>query len=314
MLYKRGCLIKAAFFFKVSMYNGILTPKDDLMTKNIQRKYSSVFLLLLLVCTQNAFAYQSGVFPKGDKPGAIVFFSLTIIGMFTALAVHELGHVLTGLAQGFRFELFVVGLLGIKRTDKGIILYLNKNLGMMGGVAATIPIQKSTANRKKFAYMILGGPVTSLLYGLLSIFIYTVSSLGAARGFWLVTGAVSIAVLLATTLPRKTGIFFTDRVRFMRLLSKGKAGIIEEALLSLMAQYSIDQSCKNINLASARLLKTDDEPMMIFWSYYYEYQYYKDNLLEQEAAQAKEELMKVKSTVSAQIWKMLKIDEAVVVA
>lgn len=94
----------------------------------------------------------------------------------------------------------------------------------------------------------------------------------------------------------------------MRLLSKGKAGVVEEALLSLMAQYSIDQSCKNIDLHSARLLKTDDEPFIIFWGYYYEYQYYKDNLLEQEAARAKAELIKVKGTVSTQIWKMLKID------
>jgi hypothetical protein len=284
------------------------------MTKNGPKRYSTLLLLLLLVATQSAFAYKSGVFPKGDKPGALVFFSLTVIAMFTALAVHELGHLLTGLVQGFRFELFVVGLLGIKRTDKGVVVYLNKNLGLMGGVAATIPIEQSPDNRKKFAYMVLSGPVTSLLYGLLSICIFTVATSGAARGFWLVTGAVSLAVLLATTLPRKSGIFFTDRVRFMRLLSKGKAGQIEEALLSLMAQYSIDQSCKNINLESARLLKTDDEPSIIFWGYYYEYQYFKDNLLEQDATLAKEELVKVKFTVSKQVWKMLKIDEAVAVA
>ena len=65
---------------------------------------------------------------------------------------------------------------------------------------------------------------------------------------------------------------------------------------------------------SARLLKTDDEPMIIFWGYYYEYQYYKDNLLEPEATLAKVELTKVKSTVSGQVWKMLKIDDAVVAA
>lgn len=178
------------------------------MTKNILKKYSGILLLLLWVCTQNAYAYNLGVFPKGDKPGALVFFLLTVIGMFTALAVHELGHVLTGLAQGFRFELFVVGLLGIKRTAKGIKVYLNKNLGMMGGVAATIPVQQRPDNRKKFAYMVLGGPVASLLYGLLSLILFISSTSGAARGFWLLTGAVSLAVLLATTLPRKSGIFF----------------------------------------------------------------------------------------------------------
>lgn len=274
-----------------------------------------VFIIVFLLFAHQAMAHGLlTIFPKGGKPGAVLFFSLTIIAMFVAIAVHELGHLLIGLAQRFRFELFVVGLLGVKRTDNGIKVYLNKNLGMMGGITATVPTQQSPDNRKKFAYMVLGGPVTSLLFALLAWAIFTVSTSGAVRGFWLVAGAGSLAVFLATTIPRKTGIYFTDRARFQRLISKGKVGAIEEAFLSLIAQYTIDQSCKNIDLNCARLLRTDQEPFMSFWGYYYEYEYYKENLLEEEAAIAKAELIKVKSTVSTQIWKMLKIEEAVVVA
>ena len=250
------------------------------------------------------------IFPKGDKPSAFVFFPLTILALFIALAVHEMGHLLTGLAKGFRFELFVVGLLGIKRTDQGVKFYLNKDIGMMGGVAATIPVRQSRDNRKKFALMVLAGPLSSLLFGLLAFVILNLCTSGAARGFWLVAGACSVGLVLATTLPRKTGIFFTDRTRFQRLMSKGKVGEIEEALLTMMAQYTIDQSSKNIDITLARLVQTDEEAFMRFWGYYYEYQYYKDNALEKETEVAKYKLLAVKADMSPQVWKMLKIDEA----
>ena len=250
------------------------------------------------------------IFPEGDKPSAFVFFLLTILALFIALAVHELGHLLTGLAQGFRLELFVVGPLGIKRTDKGIKFYLNKNIGMMGGVAATIPVKQSRDNRKKFALMVLAGPLASLIFGLLAFVILNLCTSGAARGFWVVAGACSLGLVLATTLPRKTGIYFTDRARFQRLISKGKAGEIEEALLTMMSQYTIDQSSKNIDLSLARLVQTDQEAFMRFWGYYYEYQYYKDNALEQDTETAKKKLLAVKADMSPQVWKMLKIDEA----
>ena len=37
---------------------------------------------------------------------------------FVVLGVHELGHLIAGLVQGFRFELFVVGPLGIRREEE----------------------------------------------------------------------------------------------------------------------------------------------------------------------------------------------------
>jgi hypothetical protein len=272
------------------------------------KRYGLFMMAVLISITANAHALLT-ISIHGNTSGKIVSILLNIMALLMALAMHELGHVITGLAQGFRFELFVVGLLGVKRTDKGIKIYLNKDVGMMGGVAATIPITQSPANRKKFAYMILGGPVSSLLFGLIALAISGMSTSKTGHVFWMVAGACSLALVLATTLPRKTGSFFTDRARFQRLMSKGKAGAVEEALLSIMAQYSIDNSSKNVNMQQVQLLQTDDEESMRFWGFYYEYQYYKDNALTTEAVLAKEKLMAVKSYVSSSVWKMLKIDD-----
>jgi hypothetical protein len=248
------------------------------------------------------------IFPAGDKPGAVLFFSLVILSTFIALAVHELGHLIAGLAQGFRFELFVVGLLGIKRSEGRVKIYLNKNAGMMGGVAATIPVVQSPENKKKFAIMILAGPLASLLYSVVSFVLLGIATSGAARGFWLVSGACSLALFFATTLPRKTGMFFTDRARFQRLISKGKASENEDALLSLITQNMIDSSSKNISLEKARLLRTDDDAIVRFWGCYYEYYYFKDNSHTEEAAKAREELLALKSSVPPSLWKILKIE------
>jgi hypothetical protein len=272
------------------------------------KRYSLLITAILMGVSANANTLVA-LSLNTDKSGKIVSLLLNIIALFIALAVHELGHIITGLAQGFRFELFVVGLLGVKRTEQGMKIYLNKDVGMMGGVAATIPITQSPANRKKFAYMILGGPVSSLLFGLIALAVSGVGTSGPVHVFWVVAGACSLALVLATTLPRKTGIFFTDRARFQRLMSKGKAGAVEEALLSIMAQYSIDNCSKNVDLNQVRLLQTDEEAFMRFWGYYYEYQYYKDNALAAQTVEALQKLMQVKSYVSQPVWKMLKIDE-----
>lgn len=157
--------------------------------------------------------------------------------------------------------------------------------------------------------MILAGPLASLVFGIVGILLCLHSHTGAARGFWLVAGACSLGLVLATTLPRKTGIFFTDRARFQRLMSKGKASAIEEALLSIMAQVSIDGSAKKIDINQARLLQTDDEAFMRFWGYYYEFYHYKDTGLTEKTAEAKQKLIAVKPNVSPQIWKALKIEQ-----
>ncbi|HYH14079.1 MAG TPA: site-2 protease family protein [Flavisolibacter sp.] len=268
-------------------------------------------LLLVLVLAAKASVAQTllRIFPQNDKPGAFVFISLLILALFAALAVHELGHLLTGIFQGFRFELFVVGPLGIKRTDKGVRIYFNKNLGFWGGVAATVPIRQNPRNKQKFAWLILAGPLASLLFSLLSFFAFSISLSGAARVFWLISGAASVGIFLATTLPSKSGMFFTDRARFQRLISKGKEGQSEEALLSILAQTMIDTNCKHISIDQTQLLQNDSDQLMRFWGYYYEFHYYKDNTLLEEAAQVRSALLSYKGSIPSTLWKALKMDE-----
>ena len=126
--------------------------------------------------------------------------------------------------------------------------------------------------------------------------------------FWLIAGTISFGLFLVTTIPAKSGIFFTDRARFQRLISKNKEGECEEALLEIITQSTKDGSYKNISLKDAQLLQTDNEAFVQFWGYYYEYEYFKDNEDSNQVEKAKEKLFNLKNTISAPIWKALKLE------
>lgn len=272
-------------------------------------------MIILLLSWQTLAAQQFlPVFPEGDKPEALLYFFLVIFAIFLVLTIHESGHLVAGLLQGFRFEFWVVGLLGIKRTPKGIRPFLNTNIGYMGGICCTVPERQSNRNKQKFANMILAGPLTSLLFALLALLLYYYSSSGAGRALFLISGIGSACIFLATTLPKKTGVFFTDRARFQRLISGGKESVAEEALLNIITQYTVDNSCLNILPEHAWALQNDDDKVMQFWGFYYEYQHLTDRQLTEEAAAAKLKLLAVKDSIPAALWNSLKIEEKGVAA
>jgi hypothetical protein len=266
--------------------------------------------VLLLGVAQTAAAQgRFTLFPAGDKPGPVLYGTLVLLALLTALAVHELGHLVAGLLGGFRFQLFVVGLLGVKRTPAGIRVFLNRDVSLMGGVAASAPVTEDPGNQRKFAWVLLSGPLASLLLSLVAAAAFTASTSGAARSYWLVTAVGSAAVLLATTLPRKSGLFFTDRARFQRLMGKGPAAETEAALLSILTRQVVDGGVKNISLDQARLLQTDADATMRFWGSYYAYAYFREHGLAAEAERARADLAAFEKGVPKPLWKALQLDE-----
>ncbi|MBX2820899.1 MAG: hypothetical protein KTR29_14495 [Rhodothermaceae bacterium] len=148
-----------------------------------------------------------------------------------AIAIHEGGHLLGGKLAGFQFALFVVGPLMIMRQGNGIKFKLNKSFATYGGLAASFPT--STVHlRRGMLMLVAGGPLTSLLTGLLffalGLFVFPIpasteslSFLGLfARIALLFMGLVSIVIAFVTMIPGKTGGFMTDGAR-LRLLAKG---------------------------------------------------------------------------------------------
>ncbi|WP_299439603.1 M50 family metallopeptidase [uncultured Aquimarina sp.] len=207
-------------------------------------------------------------FARNLKPDTTIGKYAMVIGIFLSsfvvLGFHELGHLITGMIQGFKFELFVVGPLGIKRENDRIKFYLNKNLGYYGGIAATIPKDDHPDNAKKFANVLLGGPVASIVFAIICFLISYF--IGKPLGIIFYTGGtISIAIFFATTIPSKTGMFFTDRKRYQRLTKPGKDQEVELAILRILGNYSKDNSYKNISKNDIDILVSDDIPFIHFF-------------------------------------------------
>jgi len=194
---------------------------------------------------------------------------LLIAAMFTALAVHELGHLIAGLVQGFKFEMLVVGFLGLRRKEQGRIeIYWNKDWGLFGGVAATAPAPDSLDIPTKMGRILLAGPVASLALAGLCLGLMPILAPFWAFGV-LVGGLVSAALFLATTIPERTGVFYTDRKRYQRLTGTGKEREIEMALVQVMQAEQKGLPIHTLDRQTILRITEDDAPMFRYLGFYF---------------------------------------------
>lgn len=130
------------------------------------------------------------------------------------LAIHELGHVIFGLLNGLKFKFMVAGPITVQKEGKKIRIRENKMWLYFGGIAMLLPPSIHTANlSKKWAWMTLGGPITSLVFGIVSGYIYMVSY----YQFLLYFSVLHFVIFLATAIPMK-GMMLSDGKQFLILI------------------------------------------------------------------------------------------------
>lgn len=177
----------------------------------------------------------------------IVFIALAFFAIWVAIAFHELGHLVAGLAHGFRIALYTAGLLGVRGTERGVRLFLNRHISLMGGLAATFPehLQSGPELRRTFARIVAAGPLASLLLCVaafigLSVLLQNPGdsaspALRAGVVFLLFTGGISGLIFAGTMIPSRSGGFMSDGARLLSLLNGGEKSRYEEAVLSVTA-------------------------------------------------------------------------------
>lgn len=241
----------------------------------------------------------------GNESFLIVSLSI-LLAIFVAIFIHELGHLLSGIVQGFKTELFVVGFLGIHRQGGKLIFFFNKDFQYFGGIAAVSPQKGFDDLRRKYAIIVASGPLFSIVFGVIILIIFNYQD-SVFNLFFASTGFISILIFFATTIPNKSGSFFTDRKKFQRLFSSGFDGDVELALLETINQNFIDGNCRRIQLDKLEIIKKDKEPFIQFWGYYFEYHYLRDNE-EPVTGALKAKLKSYKKCFSKAMWKTFDID------
>lgn len=260
-----------------------------------------------------AFAYffldQTHIdkFLPRNKIEAIIYFPMLIIAPLSALFIHELGHLLTGLALGQKLKLFVVAFFGIKDEDGNTKVFFNKNLSYFGGIAATVPKTEKDINPNSFSKILLAGPLFSFVYFIVCLLVFFQFD-SYLNSFFAIAALTSFGLFLATTLPEKSGIMFTDRKRFQRLNSKGIAQESETAMYELLSKSIIDNSFKNIDIQKTAIMDKDNNLTTKFWAAYLRFMYFRENGFTEQEIEALQKLTTFKSEIPKSIWNTLKID------
>jgi len=117
-------------------------------------------------------------------------------------SIHELGHIFMGMANGFKFYLFVVGPFGLKRNDNNKVeLYIEKNPALWGGIGASLPQNDNEKNYAAFSKVLLAGPLLSIICSIIFI------PIGLTNRYmffilvgFMATGKTTVGKLLARTL------------------------------------------------------------------------------------------------------------------
>lgn len=138
-----------------------------------------------------------------------------LFGIFLlVLAIHELGHVVFGLIGGLHFKFMTVGPITFQKEKGKVRIRENKLWMYFGGVAMLVPPSIETPNlSKKWAWMTLGGPITSLLFGITFGYIYMVSY----YQYLLYFSFFHFAIFAVTIVPIKR-TFLSDGMQFLILI------------------------------------------------------------------------------------------------
>ena len=155
-----------------------------------------------------------------DHVSLPVVAGVVFLGLWTVLLVHELGHLMAGLAQGNRFMLYAAGPLLVRREAGVVRVRFNRSAGLWGGVAATMPRVSAGATLKENLFRVVRwGPLASLLLTAVTAAALPATT-GPVRLFMAMTAVCSLGIFLATTIPPRTGHFYTDGAR-LRMLRAG---------------------------------------------------------------------------------------------
>jgi hypothetical protein len=207
------------------------------------------------------------------ETGLVLFqvFIYSIICYIISGFIHEFGHVVMGLLNGWKFYLLVIGPFEWKRDnpkDK-IRFCLEKNIMMWGGMGGSYPVNREKDNLKIWSKVLLAGPVASIIMGIAMIpAAYVMKSLFFIL---LVAMPIGMGIVCGLPLPLKTGFLYTDGGRWIRLKQGGQAEAEEKALFLLMENSMVNGQDSLPSEIMVNPLLNSKEPSLQYYGLYYHY-------------------------------------------
>lgn len=186
--------------------------------------------------------HGSGLLVSLDGPKWLKLVALLGLPAWWLVAVgfHEFGHVVGGWMGGGRLLLYVVGPFMWRRTPAGLKFSWNRQVNLSGGLAACLPLDPGAVSANRFAVMIAGGPVFSVVLAAMLAgvaWLLSVGEPGTMRALLqhqaVFGAALSLLIFAVTAMPAVAGGFKSDGRRFFELLRGDARSEQEKAMIVL---------------------------------------------------------------------------------
>ncbi|MEO0629056.1 MAG: site-2 protease family protein, partial [Bacteroidota bacterium] len=163
------------------------------------------------------------------------------------ITVHELGHTIAGFSQNFELKQFIVGPF-IWRTDKEGKLNFEWNtqqMGLLAGAALMAP-QGEIRLASRFRWYAAGGPLASLLFGLLLFILPQIIGLSDfVRSLVQITVVMTILIGVLSLIPTRVGGMPSDGMRLLTLSQKTPTA---QADLMVLRAFVLSQTNSNLDV------------------------------------------------------------------
>ncbi len=165
--------------------------------------------------------WQSRDLPLAHGATFWIFFLLAFL---VNTVTHELGHAAVGVALGMKLRAFIVGPLQLRVLDgRWKLQFVPSKLFSAGGAAALVPSDPDEPQWRQIS-MIAGGPVASLLTGLIAAALVLTAEGTPYEHDWQFFALLSIFGLVSfvvNLLPVRPDALYSDGARIYQLLSGG---------------------------------------------------------------------------------------------
>ena len=191
-----------------------------------------------------------------------------IVGFVLALYLHEFGHLMVGLFHGWKFYMLVVGPIKLyrERLQDPIQMGFEPNVMNWFGMGATLPLRQEPETLRVFGKILLGGPLSSLLFGLL----FLLGALWLQSFFLCMLGLCSLAIGIVNYIPLsiRTGFFFNDGTRFRRIRDGGAPAREEAEIMNLVEKQTQYGDELPIEEKECKALLASQDAIYRYYGYY----------------------------------------------
>lgn len=121
----------------------------------------------------------------------------------------------------------------------------------------------------------------------------------------LLLGAMAVAISIATLIPSRLGIFYSDGGRWLRIVRDTKVRTVELALFNLVQSTVAQQSYAHINIEDTRPLIDDEDYREQYIGHLYAMNYHKEHGNSEMEEKHRLELTNLESIVPKSFVKLM---------